>query len=185
MNILNEIKNINKEIEAVKQNVSINKISSLQDSSYTGSLFSAMEIRRKSDNSLIQVEKSNESNLSFMPKNVNRKEKRKIFRITYLRTAVPFLDLKSIMNIGLLNKEFYYFIFSIYFYKIINNVKLHNIEKKLKEDNLKTPKKSKFTSVGNTPVDNQYSASKMVGSLFGAITGAFNVLGIFNFYLNK
>jgi len=177
MSIINEIKNINKEIEKIKQNNSTNKFPDSYDSSNQNNIFASMEIRKKSDNSLIQVEKTNENNISFMPKNINKKEKRKIFRVTYLRTAIPFLDLKSIMNIGLLNKEFYYFINSIYFYKFIENVRMSNIEKRFKEESIKTPKKTKFTSVGNTPVDNQYSATKMVGSLFGAITGAFSVLG--------
>jgi hypothetical protein len=116
--------------------------------------------------------------------NKNKIEKRKVFRVTYLRTAIQFLDLKSIMNLSVLNKEFNYFIKSIYFYKFLENIRYYNLYKKLGNDNFQTPKKSKFVSVGNTPVYNNYSATKMVGSLLGALTGAFSSLGKFNNYIN-
>lgn len=175
MSLKNEITNISKEIENIKQNINSNKFQAPLNSINQNTIFAAMEIRKKSDNSLYQVDKSSENSNTFM--NKNKKDKRKIFRVTYLRTAIPFLDIKSILNLSLLNKEFHHFLKSIYFYKFLDNVRCYNLNQKLSHDSFKTPKKSKFVSVGNTPVDSNYSATKMVGSLLGALTGAFSNFG--------
>lgn len=177
MSLINEIRNINKEIDCIKQNTNCNKFQAPSNSINQNTIFAAMEIRKKSDNSLYHIDKNGENANTFINKNANTKEKRKIFRITYLRTAISFLDLKSILNLSLLNKEFNYFIKSVYFYKFLDNIRSFNNNKKLVNENFKTPKKSKFVSVGNTPVDNNYSATKMVGSFLGALTGAFSAFG--------
>ena len=44
----------------------------------------------------------------------------KQFRITYLRTVIKYLDYQSMFNLSLVNKEFYSFLNSIYFYKFIS-----------------------------------------------------------------
>ncbi len=177
MTLKNEITKINKEIDQIKQNINSNKFQAPSNCINQNTIFAAMEIRKKSDNSLYQVDKNNENPNTFVKKNTNKIEKRKIFRVTYLRTAIPFLDIKSIFSLSLLNKEFYYFVKSVYFYKFLDNVRSYNRNKRFNNDNSKTPKKSKFVSVGNTPQDSNYSATKMVGSLLGALTGAFSTLG--------
>jgi hypothetical protein len=178
MSLINEIRSISKEIDQIKQNSSCNKFQAPSNSINQNTIFAAMEIRKKSDNSLYQVDKNSENTNTFINKNTNKKEKRKIFRVSYLRTAIPFLDLKDILNLSILNKEFNYFIKSIYFYKFLNNVRSYNLTKKIGNNNFRTPKKNKFESVGNTPAVSNYSATKMVGSLFGALTGAFSAFGI-------
>lgn len=177
MSLINEIRTINKEIEELKQNLTVNKFKAPSNSINPNTIFAALDIRKKSDNSLYQVDKNSDNSTSFLNRYTNKKEKRKIFRVSYLRTAIPFLDLKSILNLSLLNKEFCYFIKSIYFYKFLQIVRISNLYKKENQNNFKTPKKSKFVSVGNTPINNNFSATNMVGSLFGALTGAFSSLG--------
>jgi len=184
MSLLNELTIISKEIDQIKQNINSNKFQAPFNSMNQNTIFAALEIRKKSDNSLYHVDKNSENANTFINKNTKKKEKRKVFRLTYLRTAIPFLDLKSILNLSLVNKEFYYFIKSIYFYKFIDNVKFFNLNKKLGDNNFKTPKKSKFVSVGNTPIENNYSASKMMGSLLGALSGAFSTYGkIYGYFI--
>jgi hypothetical protein len=179
MSIINEAQKIIKEIEQIKQNLSTDKFNIASNSLNTSSIFAAMEVRKKSDSSLIQVDKNNDNiSLNFINKNKAKKEKRKIFRVTYLRTVIPYLDLKNILNLSLLNKEFLHFIKSIYFYKFLDNLKEYRIQKKINESINKTPKKTNIYSVGNISNSNEhYSARKVVGSFFGAITGAFNVFG--------
>jgi len=177
MSLLNEIKNIQKEIDQIRQNLSNDKFQAPPNSENQNTMFAAMEIRKKSNNSLIQVDRNNDYVNSLIAKNQNKKEKRKVFRVTYLRTSIPFLDLKNILNLSLLSKEFHYFINSVYIYKIVDQVKNISLKNKNLPNNSKNNKSLNYTCVSNTPVENKYSASKMVGSLMGAITGAFSVIG--------
>ena len=187
MNIIKETTLIQKEIEQIKQNLSNNKFLNLQNSTNNpNSMFNTLEIRKISESSSLNPEKNMENvNNSFYAKNIN-KAKRKIFRVTYLKTVIPYLDLKSMLNISILNKEFYYFIKSIYFYKFMDNIKNFKNKKNIPiKDNYKTPKKSNNSniySVGNN-LNEQTSAGK-IGSLFGALTkSAISMLGKNNFLI--
>lgn len=183
MSLIYDIKAIQKEIERIKNiNITENKYASATGiaNANTNTLFASLEVRKKSNASLIQIDNKTSENVNaFITKKIEKNEKRKIFRVTYLRTVIPYLDIKAILNISLLNKEFSYFIKSVYIYKFIEIMRMQKLKNKIKEDKIKTPKKTNnIYSVGNSAnVNESSSATKVVGSLFGAITGAFSVFG--------
>lgn len=90
----------------------------------------------------------------------------KQFRITYLRTVIKYLDYESIFNLSLVNKEFYSFLTSIYYYKFISQVKgKHKKNEKSVELN------SSFSS-NNSLFSNK---KKGGGGFFSALTGALSL----------
>ena len=65
-----------------------------------------------------------------------QKPKTAKFKVIYLSTVIEFLELETILNLSLINKQFFYFIKSIYFFKFMNNAReskkrLRNIKPKI------------------------------------------------------
>ena len=77
--------------------------------------------KRKSIN---KENEKNNLNITLESKKSKYKKNRK-FRITYLTTVIQFLDLNSLISLSLVNKEFYYFLSSIYAYKFIIQIQRH------------------------------------------------------------
>ena len=113
----------------------------------------------------INKENTNDS-LHILEKS-HHKKRRKKFRITYLRTVIQFLDLNSFISLSLVNKEFYYFLSSIYAYKFINQIQNHQ---KL----MKNKKSNPHIKTAKTNNSNKTSSSNKKGgySFFSALTGA-------------
>jgi hypothetical protein len=150
MSLLSESKVLLESIEKVKENLGLdkNKISGTN-------LFNALEIRKGS-----ALDANNES------KPLVTKPKKYYFRITFIKGAIQFLDIKSCLNLSLVNKEFSYFIKSIYFYKFMSEV---DIIKKKKNEKLKA----------NKEIDKVIlKKNKANGGFMGKFVGAFgSVLG--------
>jgi hypothetical protein len=94
-------------------------------------------------------------------------KKHKKFKITYLRTIIQFLDLNSFISLSLVNKEFYYFLSSIYAYKFINQIQSHQklMKHKKKNPNIKSVKTDNSNKTTNSIKKGGYS-------FFSALTGA-------------
>jgi hypothetical protein len=90
------------------------------------------------------------------PKSI--KPKKAVFRVSYLTTVIQFLDLKTILNISIVNRQFYHFIKSIYLFKIMNNVK--QSKERLKKDT----KKSEHVSPEETGIFSKLTG--FLGKLF-------------------
>ena len=97
----------------------------------------------------------------------HHKKKYKKFKITYLRTIIQFLDLNSFISLSLVNKEFYYFLSSIYAYKFINQIQSHQklMKHKKKNPNIKSVKTDNSNKSSNSNKKGGYS-------FFSALTGA-------------
>jgi len=175
MNVLSEIKQIRENLEKLREkfnptnNPYLNKQSNQQTQTNT-SLFSAMEIRKGTVTT--KLEKSDGQINSDKISKVLTKSKKNNFRVTYLKDTIQFMDMKSILNLTLVNKEFNYFIKSIYFFKFmkqINRYKSSNYKKKEE----KFLEKEKFKEK-----EKEIEKSSTKGGLFGNFVGAFsNVLG--------
>ena len=122
----------------------------------------ALNEKRKSMN------KENEkSNLNITLESKKSKYKKNIkFRITYLTTVIQFLDLNSLISLSLVNKEFYYFLSSIYVYKFIIQIQRH--QKIMKYNNKKDIKSIKSDNINKTTNLNKKGGY----SFFSALTGA-------------
>lgn len=104
-------------------------------------------------------------------KESNKGEKQ--FRITYLRTVIPYLDIKTILDLIAINREFNQFIISIYFYKFITDMHsnqkrkraLHSKYKKDKKQSSSTPRKDESKNIPQSGF-----LSKITGA-FSMITG--------------
>ena len=118
--------------------------------------------KRKSMNK--ENEKSN-LNITLESKKSKYKKNRK-FRITYLTTVIQFLDLNSLISLSLVNKEFYYFLSSIYVYKFIIQIQRH--QKIMKYNNKKDIKSIKSDNINKTTNLNKKGGY----SFFSALTGA-------------
>jgi hypothetical protein len=113
MEIIDESQKLLQIIEKIKETIEKKKDTSLDDSN----LFKGIEVRKVSHDG-IKTEDQKEQLL-----NKAIKQKRVAFKVSYLTTVIQFLDLKTILNISQVNRQFYHFIKSIYFFKIMNNVK--------------------------------------------------------------
>ena len=122
----------------------------------------ALNEKRKSMN------KENEkSNLNITLESKKSKYKKNIkLRITYLTTVIQFLDLNSLISLSLVNKEFYYFLSSIYVYKFIIKIQRH--QKIMKYNNKKDIKSIKSDNINKTTNLNKKGGY----SFFSALTGA-------------
>ena len=122
----------------------------------------ALNEKRKSMN------KENEkSNLNITLESKKSKYKKNIkLRITYLTTVIQFLDLNSLISLSLVNKEFYYFLSSIYTYKFIIQIQRH--QKIMKYNNKKDIKSIKSDNINKTTNLNKKGGY----SFFSALTGA-------------
>ena len=114
------------------------------------------------------MNKENEkSNLNITLESKKSKYKKNIkFRITYLTTVIQFLDLNSLISLSLVNKEFYYFLSSIYVYKFIIKIQRH--QKIMKYNNKKDIKSIKIDNINKTTNLNKKGGY----SFFSALTGA-------------
>ncbi len=114
------------------------------------------------------MNKENEkSNLNITLESKKSKYKKNIkFRITYLTTVIQFLDLNSLISLSLVNKEFYYFLSSIYVYKFIIQIQRH--QKIMKYNNKKDIKSIKSDNINKTTNLNKKGGY----SFFSALTGA-------------
>ena len=88
----------------------------------------------------------------------------KQLRITYLRTVIKYLDYQSMFNLSLVNKEFYSFLTSIYFYKFISQVKEGQKNNKTAELN------TSFSSNNSL-----FASKKKGGGFLSALTGALSI----------
>jgi hypothetical protein len=114
------------------------------------------------------MNKENEkSNLNITLESKKSKYKKNIkLRITYLTTVIQFLDLNSLISLSLVNKEFYYFLSSIYVYKFIIKIQRH--QKIMKYNNKKDIKSIKSDNINKTTNLNKKGGY----SFFSALTGA-------------
>ena len=114
------------------------------------------------------MNKENEkSNLNITLESKKSKYKKNIkLRITYLTTVIQFLDLNSLISLSLVNKEFYYFLSSIYVYKFIIQIQRH--QKIMKYNNKKDIKSIKSDNINKTTNLNKKGGY----SFFSALTGA-------------
>ncbi len=113
------------------------------------------------------INKQNTNESLNTSKNSHQKKKIKKFRITYLRSVIQFLDLNSFISLSLVNKEFYYYLSSIYAYKFINQIQNHQklMKKKKKSPQIKTVKTDNSNKSSNSNKKGGYS-------FFSALTGA-------------
>ena len=118
--------------------------------------------KRKSIN---KENEKNNLNITLESKKSKYKKNRK-FRITYLTTVIQFLDLNSLISLSLVNKEFYYFLSSIYAYKFIIQIQRH--QKIMKYNNKKDIKSIKSDNINKTTNLNKKGGY----SFFSALTGA-------------
>ena len=114
------------------------------------------------------INKENEkNNLNITLESKKSKYKKNIkLRITYLTTVIQFLDLNSLISLSLVNKEFYYFLSSIYAYKFIIQIQRH--QKIMKYNNKKDIKSIKSDNINKTTNLNKKGGY----SFFSALTGA-------------
>ena len=113
------------------------------------------------------INKQNTNESLNTSQNSHKKKKIKKFRITYLRSVIQFLDLNSFISLSLVNKEFYYYLSSIYAYKFINQIQNHQklMKKKKKSPQIKTVKTDNSNKSSNSNKKGGYS-------FFSALTGA-------------
>ncbi|MCQ2817223.1 MAG: hypothetical protein MJ252_08165, partial [archaeon] len=100
------------------------------------------------------------------------------FKPTLLITVIKYLDIKTILVLSLVNKEFYYFTHSIYFYMFITQMRQRK-EKlntgRINKDNF-TPKKEK--------IERKPQSENKSSSFFSKLTGAITYLApVTNFNL--
>jgi hypothetical protein len=169
MNVLSEIKQISENLEKFRERFNLTNINNVNKShnqqTQNTSIFSAMEIRKGSVSTKIDKTEA-QSTIDKISK-VLTKSKKYNFRVTYLKDTIQFMDLKSILNLTLVNKEFNYFIKSIYFYKFMKQIKKYkSTNYKRKEEKSKEKEKEK---------EKEKSSTK---GILGNFVGAFsNVLG--------
>lgn len=161
MNLLNESKNLIENLEKIKENLGLNKP--------TGPLFKELEVRKKS----VQQEKIDISKQDTLSKIAHNKNKKNYFRVTYMKSVIQFLDIKTILDISILNKEFHFFIKSVYFYKFINDAITSNKKRKILKKNSTTS----VTSTTSGASSKTNPEKKGDYNFFGKITGAFSYLG--------
>jgi hypothetical protein len=139
MEIIDESKKLLATIEKIKETMNPKK-----EETHNLELFKGIELHRS------PIGEKPENSKEILGKAI--KTKKAVFRVSYLTTVIQFLDLKTILNISLVNRQFYHFIKSIYLLKIMNNVKQS-------KDRLKDRK------VNSEQVNEEES------SIFGKITG--------------
>jgi hypothetical protein len=158
MSLIEQAKVLFEKLTKVKENLGLQNNSI----SRSGSLFKALEVRKNSVSADIAD-----------PKLIVSKNKKSQFRISYIRNAVQFLDIKSILNLSMANKEFSQFIKSVYFYKFLKNI--NDSIKRIEKHKLKDKKN---TGTATNDIKNQTSSGN--SSIFGSFVSAFgNVLGNF------
>ena len=159
MSLIEEMKLLYDKLTRIKEKLGLQSSSA---NSRSGSLFKALEVRKNSVSPDIAD-----------PKLIVNKHKKTQFRISYIRNAIQFLDIKSILNLSMVNKEFSHFIKSVYFYKFMKNIK-DSVKKKEKIQH----KETKKTGTINNEVKSQASSGN--SSIFGSFVNAFgSVLGSF------
>jgi hypothetical protein len=159
MSLIEEMKLLYDKLIRIKEKLGLQSNSA---NSRSGSLFKALEVRKNSVSPDIGDQKL-----------IVNKHKKSQFRISYIRNAVQFLDIKSILNLSMVNKEFSHFIKSVYFYKFMKNIK-DSVKKKEKIQH----KETKKTGTINNEVKSQASSGN--SSIFGSFVNAFgSVLGSF------
>lgn len=169
MSISTEIKFLKENLEKLKDKMNINKLQSHQSS--RTSIFSTMEIRKGS--STYKNEKNENHIANEKLSKVLTKPKKNNFRITYLKDAIQFMDLKSILNLTLVNKQFNYFLQSIYFYKFMKQIKIYK-----SNSNMKKEFQSNLELNISTNSYDSYSKEKSSKGILGNFVGAFShVLG--------
>lgn len=184
MSIINDAEEIIFQLEKIKENLNSEYLSnsnSLTNNSNDKELFAHMEVRKFSGNIFERKDQERRKNSSFYKNRIN-KEKTKNFRVTYLRTVIPYLNIKSIMNLSLLNKEFHYFIKSIYFYKFVENIR--EFKKSKIKRSMKIQRKMSLSSK-NSHISQKSITDHVVGGLYGAVSGTFSLFGknfLFIFY---
>lgn len=102
-------------------------------------------------------------------KESNKGEKQ--FRITYLRTVIPYLDIKTILDLIAINREFNQFIISIYFYKFITDMHLNQKRKRALHSKYKKDQKQ---SSSTTRKDKSKNIPQ--SGFLSKITGAFSMI---------
>jgi len=164
MNILEEIKFINENLEKIKEKLNLN-INSVNQT--PRSIFSRMEVKRVT----VKIDKIDSQAALDKYSKLVTKSKKNTFRVTYLKDSIQFMDLKTILNLTLVNKEFNFFLLSIFFYKFmkqIKNFKTNSNKKKLEKLKEIDSEKEK------NKVKEKYSTQKLIGNFVGAFS---NVLG--------
>jgi hypothetical protein len=156
MNILSEAKQLIDNLDKVKDQLGLSKVSTNQ------SLFKEMEIRKNSlkDTYLGANSLSSEPLIS---KIAPTKTKKLAFRVTYLKSVMQFLDLNSMLNISLVSKEFYYFIKSIYFFKFVSDGREAN-------NRIKKRKSQILNRATETRNIKHAEDSSLIGKLSGALS---------------
>lgn len=99
----------------------------------------------------------------------------KQFRITYLRTVIPYLDIESILDLSAVNREFNQFIISIYFYKFISDMRISQKQKRTLQLS-KGKKDTKQPSSTSTKKDDLKTSAIPQSGFFSKLTGAFSIL---------
>ena len=162
MNILAEIKYINENLEKIKEKLNLNNF---QVNQTQRSIFSRMEIKRTTS----KIDKIDIQTALDKFSKVVTKSNKNAFRVTYLKDSIQFMDLKTILNLTLVNKEFNYFLLSIYFYKFMKQIKNYktNLNKKRSE-------KIKEKDSEKEKVKEKSSTQRLIGNFVGAFS---NVLG--------
>jgi hypothetical protein len=107
-------------------------VDKIQEQNNKDNPFKGFEVRKLTVDSKLQS--SNQLNKNKKP-----------FRITNLFTVIEFLDLTSILNLSVVNRQCYHFLKSVYFYKFINKSIEFNKQKKCKKDE---NKKKEITEEG-------------------------------------
>ncbi len=149
MNILTDTKNLIEILEKVKENTGLNK------NSHSGSIFNSLEVRKGS----ATYDANNES------KPIVTKSKKYYFRISFLKGSIQYLDIKSSLNLSLVNKEFNYFIKSIYFYKFMSDINIFR-QRKSKKSNIR----KEIEKVTPIKSNNKGFVGNFVGAL-GSVLG--------------
>lgn len=160
MSVLNDAKLLIESLDKIKENLNLTKINP------SGSIFNSLEIRKGS----IHTETSANKPI------ITSKSKKYYFRISFLKNSIQFLDLKSILNLSLVNKEFGYFIKSVYFYKFtkcVKNSKTQN--KKTNSNNFSnkkvTPSKTNSSNDQTGGVSNLFGLGNYVVGALGSVLG--------------
>lgn len=115
--------------------------------------------------SISNIEQSQKTQI----KESNKGEKK--FRITYLRTVIPYLDIKTILDLIAINREFNQFIISIYFYKFITDMHLNQKRKRALHSKYKKHQKQ---SSSTTRKDKSKNIPQ--SGFLSKITGAFSMI---------
>lgn len=178
--MLNDAKMLLEVLESTKEKLGIkNSNNYLNENSNpcTSGIFSHLEIRKHTLTSNISSSDSSQHPSSKnMPHIVSKpinKNKKYYFRISFLKNSIQFLDLKTILNLSLVNKEFSYFIKSVYFYKFMQNMVNKKKAKTFKSQSSKIVENKKPVKTAG----NSYYSSGILGNFVGALG---SVLGISN-----